>query len=139
MTADELENKLLMINQLLFVNYQDFKPVQIYFDKKDNDHLICDFISNQIDVTNCFKYLEINKIDTLRKLIIKYVEEHDEEQKMKDKKIYCDQCGKEITDEVYYIGDDDAAMNTNHDSFCSERCILDYLMVDSEPVEDWNE
>lgn len=139
MTADELENKLLMINQFLFVNYQDFKPAQIYFDKKDNDHLICDFISNQIDVTNCFKYLEINKIDTLRKLIIKYVEEHDEEQKMKDKKIYCDQCGKEITDEVYYIGDNAAAMNTNHDSFCSERCILDYLMVDSEPVEDWNE
>ena len=43
---------------------------------------------------------------------------------------YCDECGKEITLEYYYIGDNNAAMTTPTDTFCSEDCILKYLMVD---------
>ena len=43
---------------------------------------------------------------------------------------HCDECGKEITNGYYYIGDNDAAMTTPTDTFCSEDCILKYLMVD---------
>lgn len=33
---------------------------------------------------------------------------------------HCDECGKEITNEYYYIGDNNAAMTTPTDTFCSE-------------------
>lgn len=51
---------------------------------------------------------------------------------MKDKKVCCDQCGKEIDLVYYYISDNAAAMETVNNIFCSERCILDYLGVDSD-------
>lgn len=55
-----------------------------------------------------------------------------------NKTIYCDECHREITDEVYYIGDNAASMATLSNTFCSEECILAYLMVDSVSVENWN-
>ena len=51
-----------------------------------------------------------------------------------NKTIYCDECHREITDEVYYIGDNAASMATLSNTFCSEECILVYLMVDSVSV-----
>ena len=41
------------------------------------------------------------------------------------------------TDEVYFIGDNGTALNTDNNTFCSEECILKYIMADSMPVEDW--
>lgn len=51
--------------------------------------------------------------------------------------LYCDECGEPIKDEVYFIGDNGTALNTDNNTFCSEECILKYIMADSMPVEDW--
>lgn len=80
MIDTELERKLTEIDPLLFVSYRDFKPRYVFFNKMGDKYLICDFVSNQIDVTNCFKYLEIDKIDALKKLLTKYVNERDKEE-----------------------------------------------------------
>lgn len=77
----KLERKLAEIDPLLFVNYHDFKPAQVFFNIKDDDTLICDFVSNQIDVTHCFKCLNNRKkIEKLKKLLTDYVNERDKEE-----------------------------------------------------------
>ena len=48
--------------------------------------------------------------------------------------LQCDECGKEITGEYYYIGDNGAAMLTYKNAFCSKECVLEYLMVDTDRV-----
>lgn len=80
MTIDELRKRLKQISPLMFIVYKDFQPTRIFFKEMNENYLICDFISNQIDVTNCFKYLEIDKIDDLKKLITKYVNDRDKEE-----------------------------------------------------------
>ena len=55
---------------------------------------------------------------------------------MKDKKIYCTECGEEIEDEYYYIGENHIALLIDENVFCSWECILDFLMVDSNFIDE---
>ena len=62
------------IDPLLFINYRDFKPAQIFFNKKGDEYLIYDFIGGQAFLFNWCKYLEASQIDELKKLIIEYID-----------------------------------------------------------------
>lgn len=55
---------------------------------------------------------------------------------MTDKKLYCTECGKEIEDEYYYIGENHVALLLDDNVFCSWECILDYLMVGSKFIDE---
>lgn len=70
---DKLEKQLAEIDPLLFINYRDFKPAQIFFNKKGDEYLIYDFIGDQAFLFNWCKYLEASQIDELKKLIIEYI------------------------------------------------------------------
>lgn len=70
---EKLEKQLAEIDRLLFINYSDFKPAQIFFNKKGDEYLIYDFIRDQTSPLNWCKYLEASQIDELKKLIIEYI------------------------------------------------------------------
>lgn len=56
-----------------------------------------------------------------------------------EKELYCDECGELIQGDVYYIGKTKPALALHNPIFCSDECVLDYLQVDSFPVEDFDE
>lgn len=58
-------------------------------------------------------------------------------------KKYCanSNCEEEILDEYYFIGDNNVsriACDFCDNIFCSKECILDFIMVDNDYIENYN-